>query len=120
MELFIIMEINKNKIKAELQEVRNLIMELDPNSAKKSFNLSGLPIGKVIELIFRDLKLVIKKTGDNIYEIIENGDSLKLKEGDLIRFKNNDINNIKTSESLEFEIFRKALDYRSDPLEDVN
>jgi len=109
--------VDKNKIKAELQEIRALLKEIDSNMDTKAMNLSFIAPGKVIELKFRDFVLVIKKIGSNIFEIIENGDSLKIKEGDLLKIKEEII---QIGNNINFEIFRKTLDYKSDILEDVN
>ena len=107
------MEINKTELKKTL---RSLLKEIGESP---QFDFSNKKIGDIISIEFRDVKIVVKKIGDNIFEIVNNGDSLKLKEGDVIKISDNQ--KVNMGDSIEFDIFRNtSVKYKSDPVKFIN
>ena len=104
---------SKKKIKNRLDEVNRLLAEMD---GAKSVN--EIKIGELLNIKFRDITLSLRKIGINIYEAISKGDSIKIKEGDLLKIKDEDLF-LQPGEKISFEIFRKAMDYQTDPIEGI-
>lgn len=105
---------SKEQIKKRLEEVKRLIAEIDGGKL-----IIDYPIGSNINIKFRDVSISIKKIGYNIFEVISKGDSIKIKEGDLLRIK--DENTVlSVGEKISFEIFRKAMDYQTDAIDSIS
>jgi len=105
------MEIKKLSLK---KVIRKFIKE-NVAEQSNSFDFNSKNIGDIISLKFRDVDLVIKKIGNNLFEVINNGKSIKLKEGDILSIQ--DSQQVNVGDSMEFEIFRKTnFEYKSDPV----
>jgi hypothetical protein len=104
----------KEIVENRLNEVNRLIAELE--GAKF---ISDYQLGDTINIKFRDVAMSLKKIGYNIYEVISKGDSIKVKESDLLRIKDEDAV-LQPGEKIEFEIFRKSMDYKTDPIVSVD
>lgn len=102
----------RKEIENKINNINHLIAEIDGKSTK-NYN-----IGDALTIRFRDLTVTLAKVGYNIYEIMNEGDSVKIKKGDLIRIIDKDAI-LKPGEKISFEIFKKSMDYQTDPIEKV-
>ena len=104
---------SKKNIENRLQEVNRLIAEMDGSKSVRDYQ-----IGDIMNIKFRDVAMSLRKVGYNIYEVVSKGDSIKVKDGDLLRIQDENAI-LQPGEKIVFEIFRKAMDYQSDPIEQV-
>ena len=104
----------KQQLKKRLLEINTILAEIDGARSLRDYN-----IGDTLSIKFRDVTIILRKVGNNVFTVISSGNSQKIEKDDLLRI--NDLNSrLEPGETIEFEIFRKALDYRSDPIEIVS
>lgn len=100
----------QEEIKNRINEINGIIAEM--NGSK---TLHEAAIGDVMNIKFRDVSMSLKLIGINIYEVVSEGESIKIKKGDLLRIMDEDTV-LQVGEKISFEIFRKAMDYQTDPI----
>ena len=103
-----------NNIKNRINEI-NLTLEL----LSEGKFLSSYGVGDIINMKFRDVSISLRKIGSNIYSVVNSGESTKIKKDDLLRIIDEDMI-IEPGEKIEFEIFRKTLDYKTDPIIEIS
>lgn len=101
------------KLEKRLKEINKQLKE------EKSQSLRDYQIGDVLTIIFEDIYIVAEKIALDVFEVVNKGDSIKLKKGDLIRIKDPN-SRMEVGEKLEFIIYREALQYESSPIEDIS
>jgi len=120
-------EKNKKKIQleSEIKKVENKIKSLNeefppsmPDTIEKTEKRESIfdtRIGDIIIFNFQDATIKAKRLATDLFEIIDASESKKIKEGDFVQIKGNDI--IQKGKKFKFSILRKAFDYESNPLE---
>lgn len=68
----------------------------------------------IIIFNFQDCTIKLRRISDDLFQVIDAEESLKLQDGDYIQIKGNDI--IQNGRQFVFTILRKAINYKSRPL----
>jgi len=92
-----------------VKEIQGVFNELDG----KEKSLNDYSIGDTISLTFEAIILKLRKVGMSLYEVVDSGDSQKVKEGDVLKVKDPN-SKLEMGEKIEFIILRPALEYRTD------
>lgn len=82
--------------------------------AEKRESIFDARYGDIIIFNFQDVTIKVQRLANDLFQIIDAAESKKLKEGDYIQIKGNDI--IEKGRRFKFSILRKAIDYESNPL----
>jgi len=109
----------KSILEARLKEIDQKLSELYDTSDIRAKSLRDYSIGDNIVIKFRDVQLILKKKSAELYKVVNNGNSSKLKNGDYLKL--NDPNStLEVGEKIGFTVIRPALNYTSDPIVAIN
>jgi len=109
----------KGLLEARIKEIDRLLNELDEASDLRAKSLRDYNIGDNVVIKFRDIQLILKKESADLYKVVNNGNSQKLKVGDYLKL--NDPNStLEIGEKIGFTVVRPALNYNSDPIVSIN
>lgn len=109
----------KSILEARIKEIDQLLNKLEEVSDIRAKSLRDYSIGDNIIIKFRDIQLMLKKESADLYKVVNNGNSQKLKNGDFLKL--NDPNSrLEIGEKIGFTVIRPALNYTSDPIVSID
>ena len=113
---------NITELKLKLEKINVMLEQMGelPQSVSFTFDFSTKKAGDFINIKFNNgLQVVLKKIGQNTYEVVNNGKSIALLEGDLVRI--DDSKQVTTGDEISMSIFRKiGVDYETNPVSSID
>ncbi len=114
-----LLEAKINEIKEELSKINEnfgaMAPVADAPKAEKEQSIFDAKPGEIIAFNFQDVTIKAQRQLDDLFKITDANESQKLKEGDYIKIKGNDV--LKPGKKFTFSILREIpLKYESNPL----
>lgn len=116
-----LLEAKINQIKGELSKlnealsVDDAVFQQRPKAEQKEESIFDAKPGEIIAFNFQDVTIKAQRQLDDLFKITDANESQKLKEGDYIKIKGNDV--LKQGKKFTFSILREIpLKYESNPL----